>query len=342
MSVQAQSWVITNSVHKGSAFVVLLMIANHSHADGTNAFPSYNMLATECRITARQVIRIIHHLEQSGELLVVRSKGRKSNDYVVVMPGVNDDIVSRLKAPNSDKITESDAPNDDKMSELEGDNHDILSGSTVTISHGSKKSTVTFGESDYDISDANCDIAVSPESLTVNQEKRREGTHAHATPETVVELDPEFEQVIDAEPVFDPEPDLEPDSSQQTAGTFTDNRLPPVKDNVLLHMYFAAFPDFSPPIFLQETILDRVSDQEIWRQALKYWLENDYRPKSVGKLCDRYDEIRDEQSNGNGKTKLSFDEQRDRAAAEDFRVVDAARQRSSARRLLGRSPARSQ
>ena len=80
------SWVIEHSQHKGSAFVVLLMIANHAHADGTGAWPNLETLARESRITTRQVSTILGILERSRELVVQRGKGpRGSNLYSLPM-----------------------------------------------------------------------------------------------------------------------------------------------------------------------------------------------------------------------------------------------------------------
>jgi helix-turn-helix protein len=72
VSVQAITWVIENSRHKGSEFVVLLMIANHAHGDGTGSWPSIETLAREARITPRHVIRILPKLQKSGELIIDR------------------------------------------------------------------------------------------------------------------------------------------------------------------------------------------------------------------------------------------------------------------------------
>lgn len=87
------SWVIEHSKQKGSSFVVLLMIANHAHSDGTNAFPSYDTLAREARISHRQVTRIIPKLESSGELVINRHGGPSiSNKYTIP---ISRDIMSR-------------------------------------------------------------------------------------------------------------------------------------------------------------------------------------------------------------------------------------------------------
>jgi hypothetical protein len=86
--------------------LLLLMIANHAHADGTNAFPSIKTLAEECRMSERQIIRLVSVLEKSGELMIDHSAGRVANNYAISMHA-----------------------NPDKLSPL---NPDILSGSTLT------------------------------------------------------------------------------------------------------------------------------------------------------------------------------------------------------------------
>lgn len=80
ISVQAISWVIEHSRHKGNSFVVLLMIANHARSDGTGAWPSIGTIAKESRISDRTVQRTIKRLSryQNGfetELCVHTGKG---------------------------------------------------------------------------------------------------------------------------------------------------------------------------------------------------------------------------------------------------------------------------
>ena len=106
MSWQANTWVTEHSVHKGSELLCLIMIANHAHSDGTNAFPSMENLAAECRMSVRQMQRIIQRLEVSGELLVVRGTGR-GNVHNFSLPGVKGDKLTP-KAPRikGDKLSE--------------------------------------------------------------------------------------------------------------------------------------------------------------------------------------------------------------------------------------------
>lgn len=53
--------------------------------------------------------------------------------------------------------------------------------------------------------------------------------------------------------------------------------------------YNRFFPHFTPNIFQQEMIEDRVTDLGTWRKVLMFWAGNDYRPQSVFKMLDYYD-----------------------------------------------------
>ncbi len=149
MSVQASSWVIEHSKHKGSSLLVLLMIANHAHADGTNAFPSLQTLARECRMSLRQISRIVDALEKSGELRVERSGGRLSHRYALPLMQRGQDVVS---------------DNPDILSTLNPDNLSTLADATRT-----------FPTPNVDISAPNVDIAMSPDpSIEPLREKKEE------------------------------------------------------------------------------------------------------------------------------------------------------------------------
>lgn len=70
LSNEAQAWVAQKSSHKGSALLVLYIIANHAHADGTGSYPSQSTIARESRMSVRGVQYIIDRLESSQELIV--------------------------------------------------------------------------------------------------------------------------------------------------------------------------------------------------------------------------------------------------------------------------------
>lgn len=102
MSVQAMSYVIENSKQKGASLLCLLMISNHADRWGRNSFPSYETLAQECRMSRRQMIRIVESLIESGELRLRNPGGPgRSNTFQVVME-VSDKL-SLAKKWDSDK-----------------------------------------------------------------------------------------------------------------------------------------------------------------------------------------------------------------------------------------------
>lgn len=91
-SVQAISWVIEHSKHKGNSLTVLIMIANHAKSDGTGAWPSIPTLAKEARISERTVQRTIGRLTRwqhnfAAELICERGKGPNGCN-LYSLPGV--------------------------------------------------------------------------------------------------------------------------------------------------------------------------------------------------------------------------------------------------------------
>lgn len=155
MSVQATAWVIERSKQKGSHLLLLIMIANHAHADGTGAYPAIGTLARECRMSERQIKRMLPELEASGELIVFWSKGRKPHDYAIRMGNINRDILSLLETEYRER-----------MDEL---NRDILSPLTVTSCHGSDDSTVTNPALNSDISDTSTVTNSTKKSMHKNK-----------------------------------------------------------------------------------------------------------------------------------------------------------------------------
>ena len=77
MSIQVMDWVWRNSIHKGTALLVMLAIADHCHDDGDGAYPSIEILARKTRLSSRQVKRVVQQLEASGELEINERAGPK-------------------------------------------------------------------------------------------------------------------------------------------------------------------------------------------------------------------------------------------------------------------------
>ena len=69
MSVQASSYVWSNSKHKGSALLLMLFLADCAHEDGTLIFPSVSTMAKQTRLSDRNVQYVLKHLLKSGELI---------------------------------------------------------------------------------------------------------------------------------------------------------------------------------------------------------------------------------------------------------------------------------
>lgn len=84
--------------------MVLLMIANHAHADGTGAYPGFETLAREARITPRQVINVIAKLEKSGELSVKRGAGLYGTNLYTIRMHCGEKI-TREKISPPEKIS---------------------------------------------------------------------------------------------------------------------------------------------------------------------------------------------------------------------------------------------
>jgi hypothetical protein len=87
MSNSTLAQVRTSSQSKGSARLLLFVIASHVNPDTGWAWPSLETLAHEIALTRRRVIQLIHVLETLGELTIRRGQGRGHvNFYRVNVP----------------------------------------------------------------------------------------------------------------------------------------------------------------------------------------------------------------------------------------------------------------
>jgi hypothetical protein len=62
-------------------------------------------------------------------------------------------------------------------------------------------------------------------------------------------------------------------------------------ENEFVDAYLATFRGSRPSIYQMELITMRVSDLAAWQETLRFWAGNDYRPQSIFKMCDYYDEL---------------------------------------------------
>lgn len=125
MIIQAMSWVIECSRHKGSAFVLLLMIANHANREGEHSFPSVPTLAREARIDQRHVTRLLPALEGSGELAVRREATGRGHKLIFALPHVRPWLNGDKLSPFRSQQRATSAPT---KSDIHHANPDILPG----------------------------------------------------------------------------------------------------------------------------------------------------------------------------------------------------------------------
>ncbi len=75
-----------------------------------------------------------------------------------------------------------------------------------------------------------------------------------------------------------------------------------ISDNDFLHTFRLYYPGYDLSIHQQEIIQTRIRDGTNWEKALAFWAGNAYRPQSVGKICDKYDELVNNQNGGSNGT----------------------------------------
>lgn len=74
MSIAAMSYVWENSKQEGGALLIMLALADYSNDRG-EAYPSVKTLGKKARLGERQVQRVIQHLEQKGEITILKNAG---------------------------------------------------------------------------------------------------------------------------------------------------------------------------------------------------------------------------------------------------------------------------
>ena len=87
MSVQAEQWVAKKSRQKGSALLLLTLIAKDAGPYGRSRHSTTQRLAAHSKLDRRTVRRNLHLLEESGEL-VCEKRGTGRSYSVWFLPGV--------------------------------------------------------------------------------------------------------------------------------------------------------------------------------------------------------------------------------------------------------------
>jgi len=87
MSGYAVGHVLRTSHFSGTSLLVLIVIAEATHQDGTGAWPSIGSIAQLARTSDRNVSRVLRDLEAAGELRIERGAGPHGT-HLYTVPGV--------------------------------------------------------------------------------------------------------------------------------------------------------------------------------------------------------------------------------------------------------------
>ena len=88
MALPVMLWVLNDApVSNVGEFAVLMVIAEHAHADGTGAYPAVARIARRARLCRRSVTRILHRLEHAGVLQMERCAGSHGQHVYRVVTG---------------------------------------------------------------------------------------------------------------------------------------------------------------------------------------------------------------------------------------------------------------
>lgn len=88
MSVHVISWVLRNSSARLGARLVLIVLADHAQADGTNAWPSVSTIAQEACLSKREVAYALKKLVTDGHIEKTGVSDDQTVIYRIIMGGV--------------------------------------------------------------------------------------------------------------------------------------------------------------------------------------------------------------------------------------------------------------
>lgn len=102
MSFQAIRAVLDRSQAKGSARLLLLILAEHLNQNTRRCDPSVATLARECKTSRRTVPRLLAQLKAAGEIEIHAGGGRNHCNSYTITVAENPDTVVTLSAANPD------------------------------------------------------------------------------------------------------------------------------------------------------------------------------------------------------------------------------------------------
>lgn len=110
MSFQAIRAVLDRSEAKGSARLLLLILAEHLNQNTRRCDPSVATLARECKTSRRTIPRLLAHLKAAGEIEINAGGGRNHcNSYAITVAENPDKDVTVSEANPDTRVTVSTA-----------------------------------------------------------------------------------------------------------------------------------------------------------------------------------------------------------------------------------------
>ncbi len=254
MSVEIMARVWNESVHTGTALLMLLAIADHANNDGV-CWPSISKLAEKARVKPRQASNLIALLRDSGELSVSTGKGRNNTSiYVVTIgeKGATERVIQRAQnMQSSAQNMQSSAQN--------------MQSSVI------KHATA---------------IAYEPLEPSIEPSLEPSGRAAALPPAPPVTPPPPAPTsktpTATQSVAFALEGEPLPSSRAQTPLSLS--KLPAV---VAYRDVFLAYPPKSQMVQMQA---HGIEDMERWRMVLGAWCRCGYSPRNIGGMLDWYDD----------------------------------------------------
>lgn len=110
MSVRSITKVLDLSQHAGTELLTLVVLADYSDDDG-NSYPSVASMARKCRMKPRNMNYILHALQASGELKVLKNEGpRGTNRYRIMFANMVGNPLQRIAPLQSSAPLQCSAP----------------------------------------------------------------------------------------------------------------------------------------------------------------------------------------------------------------------------------------
>lgn len=140
MSVHVISWVLTNSEAKLGDRLVLIALADHASADGTDSYASVKTLAREARLSERAVQYALKSLKQDGYIVKAGEGPHGTTNYTVLMGGAD---FAGVQNPSSEGAGSAPEPSLEPTTlSVEGSQESLLTAKDLVPARSENGATV--------------------------------------------------------------------------------------------------------------------------------------------------------------------------------------------------------